>query len=305
MMNVKVMKMRSDILMLITAILWGAAFVAQKNGVEHIGPFLFSGIRFAIGAIAVFPLLLFYKGENNNGNTNKGILGAGVLMGIVLAIALNLQQVGLLYTSVTNSGFITGLYVILVPIIGLFLGHKISLPIWVGAVLAVIGMYLLSVGNNFKISKGDWFQFLGAFAWAAQVLIVGAFSGKFNSIRLAFIQFITCAVISLVLAGVFEKIDFNSIYQALPALLYAGIVASGIAFTLQIFAQKGSIPSHAALILSMEAVFSAIAAYLILGEVLTCRAYLGCFLMLIGVLAAQLLPTKFNNKVESIQSDRL
>jgi drug/metabolite transporter (DMT)-like permease len=286
--------LRADLLMLLTALIWGTGFVAQTAGMDHIGPYLFSGLRFALGSLCLVPLIL------RNAKTarkpepllNRGMLQAGIIMGLALALGINLQQVGLLFTSVTNSGFITGLYVIVVPLLGLLLGHKTGLGTWLGCLLAVVGMCLLSVGDNFHVASGDWLQLIGAFVWGGHVVLVSLFASRHDPIRLAFLQFATCSVVSLLLAVLFEPIALNAIIDAGPALLYGGIVAVGVGYTLQVVAQKHAIASHAAIILSLEAVFAAIAGAWILGEALQLRGYIGCGLMLAGMLLAQLWPKK-------------
>uniref|UniRef100_A0A7C2B077 DMT family transporter n=1 Tax=Pseudomonas graminis TaxID=158627 RepID=A0A7C2B077_9PSED len=286
--------LRADLLMLLTALIWGTGFVAQTAGMDHIGPYLFSGLRFALGSLCLMPLIL------RNAKTarvpepllNRGMLRAGIIMGLALALGINLQQVGLLFTSVTNSGFITGLYVIVVPLLGLLLGHKTGLGTWLGCLLAVVGMCLLSIGDNFHVASGDWLQLIGAFVWGGHVVLVSLFASRHDPIRLAFLQFATCSVVSLLLAVLFEPIALDAIIAAGPALLYGGIVAVGVGYTLQVVAQKHAIASHAAIILSLEAVFAAIAGAWILGEALQLRGYIGCGLMLAGMLLAQLWPKK-------------
>jgi len=221
---------------------------------------------------------------------SRPLLLGGSLMGAVLALGINLQQVGLLFTSVTNSGFITGLYVIVVPLLGLLLGHKTGLGIWLGASLAVVGMFLLSVGDGFHVASGDLLQLAGAFVWGIHVLLVGVFAARHDALVLALVQFVTCALISLALALVFEHLPGAAIAQALPAILYGGIFGVAVGFTLQVIAQKHAIASHAAIILSLEAVFAAIAGALLLGESLSNRGYFGCALMFTGMLLAQLWP---------------
>ena len=286
--------LRADLLMLLTAMIWGSGFVAQTAGMDHIGPYLFSGLRFALGSICLLPLILRRpaSGPAPEPLMTRGLLQGGIVMGIALALGINLQQVGLLFTSVTNAGFITGLYVIVVPLLGLLLGHKTGMGTWLGCVLAVIGMFLLSVGDNFQVASGDWLQLIGAFVWGGHVILVGLFASRHDPIRLAFLQFATCSVISLILAVIFEPIALDSIIAAGPALLYGGVFAVGVGYTLQVVAQKHAIASHAAIILSLEAVFAAIAGAWFLGEALQLRGYVGCALMLAGMLLAQLWPRK-------------
>ncbi len=283
---------RADALMVITALIWGSTFVAQSLGMEHIGPFLYTGLRFALGCLVVLPLVLLARPQADPGGRrfSKRMLGGGLLLGLVLTLGINLQQIGLMFTSVTNSGFITGLYVILVPVFGLFIGMRSGLGTWSGAIIALIGMLLLSVNENYQVASGDWLQLLGAACWAIHVLLVGALASRFDPIRVAFLQFLVCAVISMALAIALEEIVWDAILLAGPAILYGGLLAVGIGFTLQVVAQKDAITSHAAIILSLEAVFAALAAWLILGETLTPRGLLGCALMLAGMLVAQLVP---------------
>jgi drug/metabolite transporter (DMT)-like permease len=287
--------LRADLLMLVTAMIWGSSFVAQRLGMDSIGPFLYSGLRFALAALVLLPVLHLLERRTSNAAVvplNRQLVRGGALMGLALALGINLQQVGLLFTSVTNSGFITGLYVIIVPLLGLFIGHKTGLGIWLGASLAVVGMFLLSVGDGFQVASGDWLQLAGAFVWGVHVLLVGFFACRHDPLRLALVQFITCAVVSLVLAVIFEEIQLQSIIAAAPAILYGGIFGVAVGFTLQVVAQKDAVASHAAIILSLEAVFAAIAAAWLLGESLELRGYFGCMLMFAGMLLAQLWPKK-------------
>ncbi len=285
--------LRADLLMLLTAMIWGSAFVAQRLGMDSIGPFLYSGLRFALAALVLLPLLAVLQRRSAHtraSGLNRPLLLGGGLMGLALALGINLQQVGLLFTSVTNSGFITGLYVIIVPLLGLLIGQRAGLGIWLGASLAVIGMFLLSVGEGFQVASGDWLQLAGACVWGVHVLLVGFFAGRHDPLRLALIQFATCALISLLLAVIFEEIRFDAIIAAAPAILYGGLFGVAVGFTLQVVAQKHAIASHAAIILSLEAVFAAIAGAWLLGEALQLRGYLGCALMFAGMLLAQLWP---------------
>ena len=195
--------LRADLLMLITAMIWGSAFVAQRLGMDNIGPFLYTGLRFALACVVLLPVLalLQRRQQHRPAPLNRNLLVGGVIMGLALSLGINLQQVGLLFTTVTNSGFITGLYVIVVPILGLLIGQRSSAGIWLGASLAVVGMFLLSVGEGFTVASGDWLQLAGAFVWGVHVLLVGFFASRHDPLRLAFIQFATCALISLLFFG--------------------------------------------------------------------------------------------------------
>ena len=216
--------LRADLLMLLTAIIWGSAFIAQRLGMDSIGPFLYSGLRFSLASLVLFPLILFLERRVEHRKPepfNPGLLTGGLIMGLALTLGMNLQQVGLLFTSVTNSGFITGLYVIIVPLLGLVIGHKTGLGIWLGAGLAVVGMFLLSVGDSFQVASGDWLQLAGAFVWGVHVLLVGHFASRHDPLQLALIQFTVCGLISLLLAVVFEPIQLQAIIAAMPAILTA------------------------------------------------------------------------------------
>jgi drug/metabolite transporter (DMT)-like permease len=294
---------RADALMLLTAMIWGSTFVAQRLGMDHIGPFLYTGLRFLVGALTVLPLIWLLRKPTKpdaRARLSKPMLLGSLALGGVLTIGINLQQIGLMFTTVTNSGFITGLYVILVPVFGLFIGMRTHKGTWAGALLALVGMVLLSVGPGFQVASGDWLQLVGAGFWAAHVLMVGALASRYDAILVSFIQFVVCAVVSLVLAFIFEPIQLPMIQQALPAILYAGVLAVGVAFTLQVVAQKDAITSHAAIILSLEAVFAALAGWLILGETLSPRGLLGCALMLGGMLTAQLIPIYLERRKQPV-----
>ncbi|SDT06897.1 Threonine/homoserine efflux transporter RhtA [Halopseudomonas sabulinigri] len=294
---------RADALMLLTAMIWGSTFVAQRLGMDHIGPFLYTGLRFMVGALAVMPLIWLLRKPataKTQSRLSKPMLLGSMALGAALTLGINLQQIGLMFTTVTNSGFITGLYVILVPVFGLFIGMRTHKGTWAGALLALVGMVLLSVGPGFTVASGDWLQLIGAACWAVHVLMVGALASRYDPILVSFIQFMVCAVVSLSLALVFEPIQWPMIQQALPAILYGGVLAVGVAFTLQVVAQKDAITSHAAIILSLEAVFAALAGWLILDETLSPRGLLGCALMLGGMLVAQLVPIYLERRKQPV-----
>ncbi|MCJ8168744.1 DMT family transporter [Atopomonas sediminilitoris] len=293
--------LRADLLMLVTALIWGTTFVAQKIGMDAIGPFLYTGLRFTLAAILLVPVVYWFsvrraQRANAGSPINRPAVLGGVVLGVVLTIGINLQQVGLMFTTVTNSGFITGLYVIMVPLLGLFIGQKTGAGTWFGASLAVIGMYLLSVGDNFTVASGDWLQLAGAVVWGVHVLMVGRLASRHDPIFIAYLQFATCAVLSSLLALVLEPWVWHNIVQALPAIVYGGALAVAVGFTLQLIAQRDAPPAHAAIILSLEAVFAALAGWVMMDEVLSLRGFIGCGLMFAGMLAAQLLPLLFKRR---------
>jgi len=288
--------LRADWLLLLTAVIWGVAFVAQRAGMEYVGAFTFNGIRFALGMLVLLPLAIRGSGRGNPAAdpgdqvhaTRAQAFGGGALAGLMLFSGASLQQLGLVYTTAGKAGFITGLYVIIVPILGLFWGLKSGRGGWLGAGLAVVGLYLLSVTRDLTIAPGDLLVLLGAFFWAGHVLVVGWLSPKVNRMRLACAQYAVCSVLSLIVAGLAENMVLHNILRAAVPILYGGIASVGIAYTLQVVAQRYAPPAHAAIILSLESVFAAVAGWLILGEVMSVRGMIGAGLMLTGMLTAQL-----------------
>jgi len=292
---------KSDALLLTTAIIWGFAFVAQRVGMDYVGPFTFNGIRFAIGSLSLLPLVLMSREQRTATNKilpNPGlktILFGGAALGLALFSGASLQQIGLVYTTAGKAGFITGLYVIMVPVLGLFWKQQPKIGTWIGAILAAIGLYFLSVTEQFTIEMGDLLVLIGAIFWATHVLIVGWLSPRINPIKLAFSQYVACSILSLITASVVELITLSSIFEAAIPILYAGLLSVGIAYTLQVIAQRDAHPAHAAILLSLEAVFAAVGGWLILGEIISPRGLVGCGLMLAGMLLSQLWGLVYKN----------
>lgn len=285
---------RSNVLLLITAAIWGFAFVAQRVGMEYLGPFTFNAARFTLGSLSLLPLLFISRDERPASEnilprpSLKLVVFGGFSAGFMLFMGMSLQQVGLVYTTAGKAGFITSLYVVIVPFLGLFWKQSTNPGIWIGAILAAIGLYFLSVTERFSVEFGDLLEFFCAFFWAGQVLIIGWLSPKIPTVKLAFTQFVVCAVLSFMVAVVFEDISWNALVQATGPILYGGILSSGVAFTFQIMAQRHTDPAHASIIMSMEAVFAAIGGWLLLNEILSMRGVMGCGLMLGGMLISQL-----------------
>jgi drug/metabolite transporter (DMT)-like permease len=298
--------LRADILLFITAAIWGFAFVAQRVGMDHVGPLTFNGVRFALGALALVPLVMRLEKKRAPefvATSKKSLSIGGGLLGLALFCGATLQQVGLAEPQLAalgfeastagKAGFITGLYVVFVPIFGLLLAQRPGWGTWLGATLAVIGMYLLSVTTDLTISFGDMLILIGALFWAGHVLLIGKLSPGMDgvdAIKLSTIQFAACAVLSLVGAVATEEITLAGLRSAALPLAYGGLMSVGVAYTLQVVAQRDAQPAHAAIILSLEAVFAAIGGWLLLGEVLSLRALIGCGLMLAGMLLSQLKP---------------
>ena len=285
--------MKANILLLITALLWGFAFVAQRAGMEFIGPFSFNAVRFALGSISLIPLLIFNKKRKFKNEKifpsekRKKILWAGILAGVILFIGASLQQTGIVYTTAGKAGFITGLYLILVPIIGIFFKHKSKTLTWISAVIAVFGLYLLSVNEKFILEKGDALVFVSSVFWALHVIVIDILIKKVDPIKIAFLQFAVCSLLSFGMSFTFEVITIKKIYDALIPILYGGLISVGVAYTLQVVAQQYAPPSHAAIILSLESVFGLLGGWLILGETISFIGIIGCSLMLAGMILSQ------------------
>ncbi len=281
--------MRSNMMLLMAAAIWGLGFVAQRLGMDHMGPYTFNGLRFLLGAASLLPLLWWLKSRQPAGQSEdrRLLLTGGLLAGAVLFSAASLQQVGLLYTTAAKAGFITGLYIILVPVIGLALRHKTGTNTWVGALIAMAGLYYLSVTEDFTIGYGDLLQVAGALFWAIHLLVLDHYSSRVAPIRLASVQFLVCGLLSLAVAFTIEMPTISGAVAGWQALLYAGLVSVGVGYTLQVVGQRGAHPAHAAIILSLETVFAAIGGVLLLGEILDERAIVGCALMLAGMLISQ------------------
>ena len=282
---------KGDLLLLLTALIWGSAFVAQKVGMDHMGPFLFTGIRFALGALVLTPLiLLFSRPVSAAPLARKGpsLFMAGLLAGTLLFAGSILQQIGIIYTTAGKAGFITGLYVVIVPLLGCIWGFRPGRGSMFGALLAVTGLYLLTITSGFYISLGDSLVIMCAFMYALHVLAIGWMAPRLDVLKLAALQFWVCAGISLMIGLVVEDWSWSAIRAAAVPIIYGGVLSVGVAFTLQVVAQKRSPPTHAAVILSLETVFAVLAGVIILGEALSMRGWTGCSLMLAGMLAAQL-----------------
>lgn len=296
--------LKSNLLLLLAASIWGFAFVAQRVGMQYVGAFTFNGVRFALGSLSLLPLILYFnrqesKRENSTGSFKKAVV-PGLLAGMVLFLAASLQQVGMLETTAGKAAFITGLYIVLVPILGIFLKQKMSINNWLGALIAIAGLYLLCVTDSFTIAKGDLLELAGSFFWAVHILLIGHFAGKVDALKLSAIQFATCSVLSLAAALIMEKIALPDLLQAAVPILYGGICSVGIAYTLQVVGQKNAHPAHAAIILSMETVFAALGGFLLLDEYLSFRGLVGCTLMFIGMLLPQFQVFKRRNSKQKL-----
>ena len=281
---------QANLILLITALIWGFGFVAQRMGMDHLGPYAFNVCRFLVGALSLLPLLFFLrKNGSASSDFNRSFWKFSIFAGFALFGGATLQQVGIQYTTVGKAGFITGLYVVIVPILGLCLRQKIGRWTVLGCLLAVLGLYFLSIKQDFSIGWGETLVLIGAFFWAVHVQVIGAANKRnLSPIKLALVQYLVCASLNLLLSLLFETFLFDQVILASGAILYAGIVSVGIAFTLQVIAQKKVDPSRAAIILNLEVVFAVLAGWLFFTELLTIKEWLGCSLMFLGMILSQI-----------------
>lgn len=294
------MKLRNVLLLALTAFIWGTAFVAQSVGMDYIGPFTFNGIRSFIGALTLVPCILVQKRFNGKDkktahNTSaaeredkKALIVGGVLCGILLFVSSSLQQIGIKYTSAGKAGFITACYIVIVPLIGIFIKKTSGWKIWSAVALALAGLYCLCITDGFSVGKGDVFVFLCAIGFSAHIMVIDYFSPKVNGVVLSWIQFLVCGVASLPFMFSLEQPDMEAILSAWLPLLYAGVLSCGVAYTLQIIGQRNVNPTVASLILSLESCFSVLAGWIILHESLSIKESVGCVLMFAAIILAQL-----------------
>ncbi len=275
-------------LLLITAAVWGLAFVAQRVGMDYIGPFTFNAVRFALGALVLGGIVRARQGRGARLALPRESAARGLVLGLVLFVASSFQQVGLVYTTAGKAGFITGLYVVLVPLAGaLLLGERHGVQVWLGAGLAAAGLYLLSVTGAWQMEKGDLLVLVSAFFWTAHVILVGRWTVTHDSLTLAALQFAAVALLSGAVAAGWESVTFAGLQGAMWAILYGGLISVGVGYTLQVVAQQYALPAHAAIIMSLEAVFALLGGVVLLGESVSMRGMVGAALMLAGMVVSQ------------------
>lgn len=293
-------QLRGSLILLLTAFIWGTAFVAQSEGVSKIGVWAFSAIRNALGVIVLIPVIIFLRKNKGGKETttvsifsdifhDKDLLIGGLLCGIALFVAANLQQFGIKYVSfVGKAGFLTALYIILVPILGLFLHKKVGKLVWVGLVFALVGLYLLCINQTIRFEAADILLIACAFVFSIQILLVDKYVVIVDPIVLACIEFFVCGVLSFICMLIFENNSIEAVKSVIIPLLYAGCLSSGVAYTLQMVGQRDLNPTLASMIMSLEAVISAISGIVLLHDRPSARELIGCALMFIGVILAQI-----------------
>lgn len=300
------LQIRNSFLLLLTAVIWGVAFVAQSVGMEHVGPFTFNCVRSLIGGIVLLPCIWLLRrispaqtdsaGAGERGREDaqlrkkKDLILGGVCCGVALAVASSLQQIGIQYTTVGKAGFITAFYIVIVPVLGIFLGKRCGKFVWLGVLLALGGLYFLCITESFTVGSGDLLVFLCALCFSVHILVIDHFSPLVDGVVMSCIQFFVCGVLCGVPMLLFEHPQIGQIVAAWQPILYAGAMSCGVAYTLQIVGQKGMDPTVASLILSLESVISVLAGLIILGQQLSGREIIGCVLMFAAILLAQIGP---------------
>lgn len=293
------LQLRNSFLLLLTAAIWGVAFVAQSVGMDYVGPFTFNMIRSVIGGIVLIPCIFLLDkispkekkelSAKEQKKERKTLLTGGICCGILLAFATNFQQIGIQYTTVGRAGFITACYIIIVPLIGItFFKKKCRSTIWLAVILALVGLYLLCITEEFSIGYGDFLVLICSFLFSLHILVIDYFSPLVDGVKMSCIQFFVCGIVSGIPALFTETIVWTNVLQAWMPVLYAGVMSCGVAYTLQIVGQKNMNPTVASLILSLESCIAVLAGWIILGESLTSREVKGCILMFAAIVLAQM-----------------
>ena len=296
-------QMRQVVFPILAAFIWGTAFVAQDLCADSIGTFAFNATRYFIAVLALLVVILISDKLKKNKPAltaqekkagSKQLWLGGLCCGAALAIASNFQQAGLVAgTDAGKAGFITALYVVLVPVFGLFFKRKVSLPTWIAVVLSVVALYLLCIKGDFSLAPGDLLILVCAVCFAVHILVIDHFTAYCDGVKLSCLQFLFAGIISTICMFIFEDVDFAAILSCALPLLYVGVFSCGVGYTLQILAQKDSNPTVVTILLSLESVFAVIAGAIILKQQMTVREYIGCAIMFAAVILAQIqFPTK-------------
>lgn len=288
------MRPKNACMLLLTAFIWGTAFVAQSVGMDYLEPFTFNGVRCLIGAIALLPCIWFFnrgkEKENkvNDENAKRDLIKGGIACGILLFAASSLQQIGLVYTATGKAGFITAFYIVLVPVFGIFLHKNIGWKVWTAVAIALAGLYFLCITEAFTIGVGDIYVLLCALIFSVHILVVDHYAPKVDGVKLSCIQFLVAGIVSIPFMLILESPKMGNMMTSWFPLIYAGVFSCGIAYTLQILGQKNVNPAIASLILSLESCFSVLSGWVILGERLSARETIGCIMMFAAIILAQI-----------------
>ena len=293
-------KYKGNFILLFAAIIWGIGFVFQKIGMDYIGPFTFCALRFLLGAVSLVPVMMILDKQSKRKAgiqvkeklklKTKDLPIGGFFCGLALFLGASFQQIGIIGTSAGKTGFITALYIVIVPLFGIFMNKKVSFQTWLGISIAVIGFYLLTIKQGFSVQPYDGIVLIGTIFWALQIVLIDIYVEKVDILRLSFFQFLTAGLLSAVAALVLEKPELSSILACSTALLYMGVIDTGVAFTLQSIGQKYTKPAVAGIILSLESVFAVISGAIFLGETMITRELSGCLLVFAAVIITQIRP---------------
>ena len=285
-------ELKASIMLFITSIIWGLAFVAQAQGMEHIGPFTFTAARSLVAIIFLYLTYIFFNKTSKSYREQKfdmkRTIRGGVLCGLVFTFGINFQQIGLVYTTAGKASFLTALYIVFIPIIGLFYGKKINRKLQLCIVFAMIGTDLMSVKGSLSMNIGDLITIFGSIVFAIHILMLSEFSKDTNAVLVSLIQFAVCGFFSLIAALIFEGIEIDAILKSYLAILYVGILSSGVGFTIQLMALKELDPVVASMISSLESVFGAVFGWLILSQSMSEREIIGAIIIFLATLIAQL-----------------
>ncbi len=291
-------KFKGSIMLLMTSLIWGTAFVAQSEGMNYVGPFTYNAMRTLLGGIVLIPVIMLFRfldrksGGGKSEYSLKNTVAGGICCGAVLFIASSLQQAGIVYTTAGKAGFVTALYIVIVPVIGIFLHRKMPIKMWLFIAVALAGFWLLCIKDNFSISSGDMLVFIGAVFFAVHIIVIDHFNKmETDGVLMSCIQFFTAGLLMLICMFIFEKPVISDICDAGGTILYAGIMSCGAAYTLQILGQKYTNPTLATLLMSLESVFAVLSGWLILNERLSAKEFFGCILIFAAVILAQLAGT--------------
>lgn len=297
---------KNPAMLILAAFIWGSAFVAQSVGMDYVEPFTFNFVRNMIGGLVLIPCIVFLgklkspeEREKAARMDRKTLLTGGLSCGVILCLASNMQQIGIQYTSVGKAGFITALYIVIVPILGIFFKRRCGVKVWISVVIALIGFYLLCMAGGFSLERGDGYLLICAVLFSFHILTIDHFSPMVDGVKMSCIQFFTCGILSGLAMLVAETPDISSILAAWAPILYAGVLSSGVAYTLQIVGQKNYNPTIATLLLSLESVFSVLTGWVILHQTLSARELFGCVLIFIAVVLAQLPERQKNSGKEA------
>lgn len=284
---------KNPAMLLLAAFIWGSAFVAQSVGMDYVEPFTFNFVRNIVGGLVLIPCIYLLRDRTKHEaaeslSDKKTLLIGGVSCGVILCLASNMQQIGIQYTSVGKAGFITALYIVIVPIMGIFLKRSCGRKVWVSVAIALVGFYLLCMVDGFSLEHGDSYLLICAVLFSVHILVIDHFSPMVNGVKMSCIQFFTCGILSGIAMLLAESPDIKSILAAWLPILYAGVLSSGVAYTLQIVGQKNYNPTVATLLLSLESVFSVLTGWVVLHQKLSARELSGCVLIFLAVILAQL-----------------